>query len=98
VRHSVLHLSCDLREGGLGASDFGEDVVRAGGPDEGLGVLVVMLDVLRNGLSSSLTVAKLSRLIRFSEMSRKKRSTMFNQEALVGVKCMTTRGCLSSHF
>ena len=34
---------------------------------------------------------------RFSEMSLKKRSTMFSQEAEVGVKCMLNLGYLGSH-
>jgi len=33
----------------------------------------------------------------FGKSSRKNRSTMFSHEALVGVKCMTKRGCLASH-
>src|ERR1035438_2571873 len=45
--------------------------------------------------SSSATLVKLSRLMRLSEMSRKNRSTMFSHDALVGVKCMTRRGCLA---
>lgn len=50
VRRFVLHLSPNSRQRGLGARDFGEDVIGAGSPDERLGILVVMLDVLRDGL------------------------------------------------
>jgi len=32
----------------------------------------------------------------FSDKSRKKRSTMLSQEALVGVKCMWNLGCLDN--
>ena len=46
--------------------------------------------------SSSGTLVKLSRRMRLSVMSRKKRSTMFSHDALVGVKCITKRGCLAS--
>src|SRR5215831_11292224 len=48
-------------------------------------------------LINSGTERKAARRNWFSERSRKKRSTMFSQEALVGVKCMRNRGCLASH-
>ena len=48
--------------------------------------------------SSSGTLVKLSRRMRLSVMSRKNRSTMFSHDALVGVKCMTKRGCRASHL
>jgi hypothetical protein len=44
---------------------------------------------------SSGTLVKTPRRSRSVVISRKKRSTMFNQEAAVGVKCMTKRGCLA---
>ena len=50
VRQFVLHLSGHSRQGGLRAGDFGEDVGGAGSPDQRFGILVVMLDVLRNRL------------------------------------------------
>lgn len=46
---------------------------------------------------SSGTLVKTPRRSRSVVMSRKNRSTLFNQEAEVGVKCMTKRGCLASH-
>jgi hypothetical protein len=46
VRRFVLHLSPDSSQGGFGAGDFGKDVIDAPSPDERLGVVVVMLDVL----------------------------------------------------
>ena len=36
--------------------------------------------------------------VRLSVMSRKNRSTMFNHDALVGLKCMMKRGCRTSHL
>ena len=33
-----------------------------------------------------------------SDKPRKKRSTLFNQETLVGVKCLWNSGCLASHL
>src|SRR4030095_11018539 len=46
--------------------------------------------------SSSGTLVKLPRRMRFSEMSRKKRSTMLSHAALGGGSCMKRRGCLAS--
>lgn len=43
------------------------------------------------------TPVTLSRRMRFAEMSRKRRSTIFSREELVGVKWMTNRGCRASH-
>src|SRR5260370_40245145 len=47
--------------------------------------------------TNSGTERKTARRNWFSDRSRKKRSTMLSQEALVGVKCMRNRGCLASH-
>lgn len=52
-------------------------------------------DVRVDGRSGLATLVKLSRLMRLSEMSRKNRSTMFNHELRVGVKCMTNRRYLA---
>jgi hypothetical protein len=48
-------------------------------------------------LTNSDTERKTARRNWFSDKSRKKRSTMLSQDALVGVKCMWKRGCLASH-
>ena len=98
MRHSVLYLCCGGGERGLGWRELGQDVGGAGGPDERLGIDVVMGDVLiaRRG---SATLVKLLRRMRvsvmsvMSVMSRRRRSTIFSHGALVGVKCMTRRGC-----
>ena len=47
--------------------------------------------------SSSWTERKTPLRMRFSVMSLKNRSTMFNQEERVGVKWMWTRLCLANH-
>ena len=52
----------------------------------------------------SATLVKLLRRMRLSVMSvmsvmsRRRRSTIFSHGALVGVKCMTRRGCRASQF
>lgn len=49
MRRFVMHLSRPLGQGGRGAGDLGKDVVGRCGPNEGLGVAVVMRDVLGDG-------------------------------------------------
>ena len=49
VRHTVLYLSRCPCQRGLGPRDLGQDVLGAGGPDEGLGVGVVVHDVQVDG-------------------------------------------------
>ena len=66
--------------------DDDDDVGSAGGPDERLVVLVVMLEVLNDRLFEVATLAKPLRCRGLSEVSRKNRSTVFSHEALVGVK------------
>lgn len=97
ARRPVLYLSTGSRMGDLCAHDLGQDVLGAGGPDEGLGMRVVIGDAQVDGQFKFGTLVKLLRLMRFSEMSRRKHSTMFSQDALVGVKWMTKRGCLPCH-
>ena len=59
---------------------------------KGFGLLVVMIDVVFDGRDQFLgTLWKTPRRMRFRARSRKKRSTMFSHEALVGVKCMWKR-------
>ena len=48
-------------------------------------------------VSSSRTFLKAPLLMALSVISAKKRSTRFAHEAEVGVKCIWTRGCASSH-
>jgi hypothetical protein len=69
---------------------------RAPGPDERLGMGVVMRDARidgRDGFGHG--GENTPRHSRFSEMSRKKRSTLFSHDAGAGVKCMLHRGCLA---
>jgi len=49
VRRSVLYLSSGSSKGSFCACDLGQDVLGAGGPDEGLGVRVVIGDVQVDG-------------------------------------------------
>jgi hypothetical protein len=54
--------------------------------------------VRREAVAHSRSSVALARPIwRRPLMSRKKRSTMFSQDAEVGVKCTLKRGCLASH-
>lgn len=77
-----------------GALYLFQDVDGLSVPDEGLGVFVVMVDVMYWPMASmsSSTLRKMPRRSRFSVRSRKNRSTMFSHEQLVGVKCMWKRG------
>ena len=63
-----------------------------GGPDEWLGMFVVVVDVLADGFDEFLALPKMPRRSRFSVRSRNNRSTIFSHEQLVGVKCMWKRG------
>ena len=82
----------------IGANDLLQDLPSAVGPDERLGIDVVMHDVFIDGAAtSSGTLANMPRRSRSVVMWRKRRSTVFSHEAEVGVKCMCNRGCLSSH-
>ena len=65
----------------LGPCDLREDVVGAGGPDEGPRLALCAAMYRSMAISSSATLVKLARLMRFSERSRKKRSTMLSQDA-----------------
>ena len=75
-------------ERAAGALNLFEDIGRLRGPDEGFGVLVVFFDVLFDGDDQFFGIVKAPRRSRFCVRSRKKRSTMFSHELLVGVKCM----------
>jgi hypothetical protein len=45
-------------EGGAGASDLGKDIAGAGLPDKGLGVLVVLVKIVMDGLDQGLEAGK----------------------------------------
>jgi len=77
---------------------LGQDVGCAGGPDEWLGIDVVMCRVQIDGECQFCDAGEAVAWVRFSVMSRKNRSTMFNHDALIGVKNMMKRGCRASHF
>ena len=74
--------------------DLFEDFAGGLGPDEGLGIGIMVFQVLHDGapeFGDALEGAP--RRMRFCVISAKKRSTMFSQEAEVGVKCKWKRGC-----
>jgi hypothetical protein len=73
---------------GAGELDLLQDVAGFGGPDEGFGVVVVMVDVVEDRCYQFLDTAKHSAPQSIYVRSRKKRSTMFSHEQPVGVKCM----------
>ena len=64
---------------------------------KGLGFWLCLSMYLPIAMISSSTSRKTPRRRRFCVRSRKKRSTMFSQELLVGVKWMWNRGCRASH-
>jgi hypothetical protein len=64
-----------------------QDVSGARGPDEQLGVLVVMIDIVADCRSEFFDIAKDAAAKPVRVRSRKKRSTMFSQDELAAVKC-----------
>jgi hypothetical protein len=69
----------------IGSNALLQDVIDFGSPDKSLGDWFCMGDVLTAALSAGMLL-NTPRRGRPVVMSRKKRSTMFNQEAEVGVK------------
>ena len=68
------------------------------GPDEGLGRLVMRLDVARDGVFEFGNGFEDARRILPRVIVEKNPSTALSQEADVGVKWKVHRGCAASHF
>ncbi len=73
-------------------SELLKDLVWGLGPDEGLGVPVVVLDRAAYGLLQLPTDRKTPRRMPLRVMVEKKPSTALSQDADVGVKWNTQRG------
>jgi hypothetical protein len=72
--------------------DLFEDFAGRLGPDEGLGIGIVVFQVLHDGALEFSNAFEGARRMRFLLISAKKRSTMLSREAEVGVKCKWKRG------
>ena len=75
-----------LIEGVSASGHFFKDVRCFGGPDEGLGLFIVKPQIVGDGLLKLRNRVEDAALDPVLLRSRKNRSTMLSQEALVGVK------------
>ena len=69
----------------VSADDLLQDIPCGFGPDEELGIRIVMGDVTINAWMSSGTLVNTPRRSRWVVMSRKNRSTILSQDAEVGM-------------
>jgi hypothetical protein len=60
--------------------DFSEDFGGSLGPDVGLGLIVVFVEMVHDGLLQFIDALENTRRMRFLVISAKKRSTMLSQE------------------
>jgi hypothetical protein len=73
------------------------DLVGRFRPDEGLGVGIVLVEVVADRLLELGDAGEGATEMRFVVISAKKRSTRFSHEALVGVRCRWKRRRVASH-
>ena len=78
--------------------DLFENALGGGGPDKGLGCLVVFGEIVVDGHLQFEGALENAAADGIPGDLGEKRSTWFSQDAAVGVKWTWNRGCLSSHF